>query len=132
MYTEATSIDDLIGKAFDSELMQEVVELACQALSSKGRLFDNGRTFSAVAYGQNPLPSPGYEDAGLINITAQKNYLALYIYDFSNGNDSWGRYADLFPKTALGKGCLRIRNLDFLNKYREEIARILRAYQDQV
>ena len=132
MYTSAATVDELIRLAFDPGLMQDVVDLAGQALACEGRLFDNGRTFSAVAYGENPLPSPGYENAGLVNITAQKNYIALYIYDFSSGNDCMAQYADVIPKTARGKGCIRIRNADFLGKYREAIAAILAGYRDSV
>ncbi|WP_341783984.1 hypothetical protein V4331_06980 [Lactococcus formosensis subsp. formosensis] len=84
------------------------------------RYFDNGRTFSALALGANPHPSPGYEEAGMLNISAQKNYVALYFYGSNVAMQ------ERFPKSAIGRGCLRIKNQKFFAKYEEDIRESLK------
>jgi hypothetical protein len=118
MYTTADTVDELIQKSFDPQLMDTIVQVVAAATKEKPRLFDNGRTFSGVAFGINPLPSPGYETAGAINITARKDFIAIYVY---------GGYPDFsaFPKSTVGRGCLRIKNQAFLDQYLQEIEQVV-------
>ncbi|MCL2112478.1 MAG: DUF1801 domain-containing protein [Streptococcaceae bacterium] len=126
-FDKAENLDELIAQSFDSELMRQVVKLITKHFPNHPpRLFDNGKTFCALALGKNPLPSPDYEDAGYINIAPQKNYIALYIYDTTS---TFEQYTKDFPKSSIGKGCLRIKNQAFLDKYKENLSNLLRQYK---
>ncbi|MEY8537964.1 DUF1801 domain-containing protein [Lactococcus muris] len=116
MYNAAGNIEEYIAQAQDSQLLRQVLHMVHSTFPEEElRYFDNGKTFSAIALGQNPYPSPGYEEAGTVNISSQKNYVAIYFY---GENISW---QNNFPKSAMGKGCLRIKSSKFMEKYDVEI-----------
>lgn len=121
MYISADEIENYITQSPDPRLLREVIQLVRTMFPEEDlRYFDNGRTFSAIALGMNPHPSPGYEEAGMLNVSAQKNYVALYFYGI---NSNW---QGPFPKSAVGRGCLRIKNQKFFVKYEEDIREILK------
>ena len=116
MYISAKEIEDYISQSPNPQLLRQVTQLVKTVFPDENlRYFDNGRTFSALALGANPHPSPGYEEAGMLNISAQKNYVALYFYG-SNVT-----LQERFPKSVIGRGCLRIKNQKFFAKYEEDI-----------
>jgi hypothetical protein len=126
MYIPAKNEEDLIKKAPHGELLQKVDSLVNKTIKEKRHFFDNGRTFSAIAYGRiGELTSPDYQDAGVINVTDQKNYVALYVWTGGDGAGIIEKYADVLPKSARAKGCLYIKNDAFLEKHQETIEKIL-------
>ena len=93
MYISAEEIEDYIAQSPDPQLLRQVTQLVGTVFPEEDlRYFDNGRTFSALAVGSNPHPSPGYEEAGMLNISAQKimlrsifmEVMSLYRSDFQN------------------------------------------------
>ncbi|PCS01640.1 hypothetical protein RU85_GL000480 [Lactococcus garvieae] len=125
MYISAEEIEDYIAQSPDPQLLRQVTQLVGTVFPEEDlRYFDNGRTFSALAVGSNPHPSPGYEEAGMLNISAQKNYVALYFYGSNVA------LQERFPKSAIGRGCLRIKNQKFFAKYAEDIRESLKILSD--
>lgn len=121
MYNAAENIEAYIAQAPDSRLLRQVLCMVQNVYpKEKFRYFDNGKTFASISLGKNFFPSPGYEEAGAINITSQKNYVAIYFY---SDNPIW---QTRLPKSAVGKGCLRIKNQIFLEKYEKEVLEILK------
>ena len=121
MYNAAENMDDYIIQSRDPQLLRRILFMVQNVFpEEKLRYFDNGKTFASISLGKNPSPSPGYEEAGAINIASQKNYVAIYFYfdDFS-----WQKG---LPKAAVGKGCLRIKSQIFLDKYEKEVLEILK------
>lgn len=126
MYINVNNIDEYIEQSYDPELLVEIVQLVSSLFPSETpRYFDNGKTFSAIVFGQNPVPTEGYEDAGIINIASQKNNISIYFYSFLNGQNAFDKYIALFPKSSVGKGCLRIKNKNFLEKYKDVITQFI-------
>ena len=73
MYISAEEIEDYIAQSPNPQLLRQVTQLVKTVFPDENlRYFDNGRTFSALALGANPHPSQGYEEAGILNISAQK------------------------------------------------------------
>ncbi|WP_213497269.1 hypothetical protein [Lactococcus formosensis] len=126
MYINVNNIDEYIEQSYDPNLLVEIVKLISERFpNEKPRYFDNGKTFSAIVFGKNPVPTQGYEEAGIINIASQKNNISIYFYSFFDGKNLFDKYAALFPKSAVGKGCLRIKNKKFLEKYEEAITQFV-------
>lgn len=124
MYTKASSIDDLISKSPFSEVMKKIDELVASNTKLERHYFDNGRTFSSIAYGRiGNLGKKNYDyaDAGMINITSQKNFVGLYIWS----GDVIEKYADEFPKSTISKGCINIKDMSFLDKYSDVLKKII-------
>lgn len=120
MYNAAENIEDYISQSQDPQLLRRTLRMIQKIFpNEKLRYFDNGRTFSSISLGRSLFPSPGYEEAGVINVSSQKNHVAIYFY---GGEMSW---QNKFPKAAVGKGCLRIKNQSFLEKYEAEILEVL-------
>ncbi|GKQ42211.1 hypothetical protein RD055328_01340 [Companilactobacillus sp. RD055328] len=128
MYTKAKSIEDLISKSPYQEVMEKVDEMVSSNTNLERHYFDNGKTFSAISYGRIGdlgRKNYAYADAGVININTQKNFVGLYIW--VNGGDGKiiEKYADQLPKSAMGKGCINIKNIEFLNKYEDIIKQVI-------
>lgn len=128
MYTPAKTINDLIKNSPHSELLKEVDELVSSKVDLERHLFDNGRTFSSIAFGRlgdTYQQNLDYADAGVINIASQKNYVALYIWSGGGGNGILDSHDDKLPKSSHNKGCLYIKSSEFLEEYRDVIVDIL-------
>lgn len=128
MYTKADSIDNLIAKSNFPEVMTKARELVLAHTTLPEHYFDNGRTFSAIAYGK--LGDLGrsnndYADAGLINLAPQKNYVGLYIWVEGGNGALIAKYAEQFPKSAYNKGCIYLKNLAFIEKYAEPLGQLI-------
>lgn len=82
MYISAEEIEDYVSQSPNPQLLRQVTQLVKTVFPDENlRYFDNGRTFSALALGANPHPSPGYEEAGILNISAQKKLCcALFLW----------------------------------------------------
>lgn len=129
MYTPAKTINDLIKNSPHSDLLKEVDEFVSSHVDLERHLFDNGRTFSSIAFGklgEDYQQSLDYADAGIINIASQKNYVALYIWSNGGGNGILDKYDEDLPKNSHNKGCLYIKNSKFLEDYRDTIVDILK------
>ncbi|MFW8577089.1 DUF1801 domain-containing protein [Enterococcus entomosocium] len=128
MYLHADNIDEYIELSYDSELLRKVIQIISSCFPKESpRYFDNGRTFSGIAFGKNPIPTADYEEAGLINIASQKSNISIYFYQFVNGENVFDDYVSRFPKSSVGKGCLRIKNVDFLEKHNEALASAIQS-----
>ena len=126
MYTPAKTINDLIKNSPHSELLKEVDEFVTSKIDLDRHLFDNGKTFSSIAFGRlGEETNKDYADAGIINIASQKNYVALYIWSGGGGNGILDSHDDVLPKTSHNKGCLYIKNSEFLEEYQDVISDIL-------
>lgn len=129
MYINVRHMDEYIEQSYDPELLVAIVHLVAQYYpGEKPRYFDNGKTFSAIAFGENPVPTPGYEDAGEINIASQKHTISIYFYGFSETKNTFEASMSRFPKSAVGKGCLRIKNKTFLEKYKTALLQFLEEF----
>lgn len=134
MYTKASSIEDLIAKSNFSEVMEKTRELVLGHTNLLEHYFDNGRTFSSIAYGK--LGNLGrenydYAEAGVINISPQKNYVGLYIWNNGGDGQLIAKYAEYFPKSAYNKGCIYIKNLAFIDKYGEPLGKLIAEVKEQ-
>lgn len=126
MYVNVNNMEEYIEQAYDPKLLVEVVKLISRCFPNEApRYFDNGKTFSAIVFGKNPVPTEGYEEAGVINIAAQKNNISLYFYKFIGDENVFDKCALLFPKSTAGKGCLRIKSKNFFERYEDLIIQIL-------
>lgn len=126
MYINVNNIDEYIEQSYNPNLLVEIVKLISERFpDEKPRYFDNGKSFSAIVFGKNPVPTEGYKEAGTINIASQKNNISIYFYNFFDGENLFDKYATLFPKSAVDKGCLRIKNKKFLEKYEEAITQFV-------
>lgn len=128
MYTPATSCEDLLEKSPHAETLQALDQLVTQTTTMKRHYYDNGQTFSAIAFGE--LGDLGrkkyaYAKAGIINLNSQKNYVGLYIWAGGDGKGIIQKHSDVLPKSAFAKGCLHIRNQQFLTKYETVIKQII-------
>lgn len=120
MYINADNIEEYIEQAHDPKLLVTIVQaISARFPNEKPRYFDNGKTFSGVAFGKNPQPTNGYEEAGSVNISVQKNYIALYFYSFFNETRTLSSYTKSLPQSSVGKGCLKIKNIAFLEKHEQ-------------
>lgn len=128
MYTKASSIYDLIAKSNFPDVFEKTRELVQKHTDLPEHYFDNGRTFSSIAYGKlGNLDRDNYDyaDAGIINISPQKNYIGLYIWGGGGDGKLIEKYADQFPKSSYNKGCIYIKNLAFLEKYGEALGKLV-------
>lgn len=134
MYTPAKTIDEFENNVPDGKLLINVTKLVEKTIKVKGRLFDNGRTFSSIAFGKlgNPEKFKDYADAGIINITGQKNYVGLYIWTGGDGSGIVERLGGTLPKSSIGKGCVFIKNQEFLDKNKTIIEEIVKeAFKEE-
>lgn len=134
MYTKANSIDDLIAKSNFPEVMQKTRELVLANTALPEHYFDNGKTFSSIAYrklGNLGRDSYDYAEAGIINLAPQKNYVGLYIWNNGGDGQLIAKYAEHFPKSAYNKGCIYIKNLAFLEKYGKFLGQLISEVKAQ-
>lgn len=133
MYNNVNNIDEYIEQAYDPLLLVEIVKLVSRYFPDETpRYFDNGKTFSAIVFGKNPISTQGYEEAGLINIAAQKNNISIYFHYFTEGENVFDKYISLFPKRVAGKGCLRVTSKNFFVRYKDLIAQIMEEVKESI
>lgn len=127
MYINVNNIE----QSFDPILLNIVVQLVSEQFPEESpTYFDNGNTYSGISFGKNPNPIKGYEEAGLINVASQKNNISIYFDARLSSGNSLNKYISQFPKNAIGKGCLRIRNKAFLEKNISIIKKFLKEITD--
>lgn len=116
MHIPAESIDDLISKSEHQELFQLLDQWVQTTFPQLNRRLVQAKTITFVAYGDLAKANPEDPFSSLVALAPQKNNLSFYITGEKNGEPILANYAHLFPKSAMGKTCLRLRNtkkLDF-------------------
>lgn len=60
MYINVNNIDEYIEQSYDPKLLVEIVKLVSDNFpNDTPHYFDNGKTFSGIALGKNPVPTEG-------------------------------------------------------------------------
>lgn len=110
MHISANSIEELITQSEYQELFQLLDEWMIVTFPQLNRRLIQTPTITFIAYGDLANANPDDPFSSIVALAPQKNNLSFYITGEKNGEPILANYADLFPKSAMGKTCLRLRN----------------------
>lgn len=110
MHIPANSIEELIAKSEHQELFQLLDQWMRTNFPQLNRRLVQTPTITFIAYGNLTNANPDDPFSSLVALAPQKNNISFYITGEKNGESILANYATFFPKSAMGKTCLRLRN----------------------
>lgn len=110
MHIPANSIEELITKSEHQELLQLLDQWLQTTFPQLNRRLVQTPTITFIAYGDLANAHPDDPFSSLVALAPQKNNISFYITGEKNGESILANYATCFPKSAIGKTCLRLRN----------------------
>lgn len=115
MNIPAHSIEELIAQSAHQELFHLIDQWMQVTFPTLRRRLVQTPTITFVAYGDLANANPDEPFSSIVALAPQKNNLSFYITGEKNGLPILANYATFFPKSAMGKTCLRLRNPKKLN-----------------
>ena len=110
MNIPAHSIEELIAQSAHQELFHLIDQWMQVTFPTLRRRLVQTPTITFVAYGDLANANPDEPFSSIVALAPQKNNHSFYITGEKYGAPILANYADLFPKSAMGKTCLRLRN----------------------
>lgn len=107
MKVDAKSIEELIEKSNFPELFNTLDQFMSSEFSQLNRYFFKGDTMTFVGYGK--ILDDKNNEWPLVCISPQKNSISLYLSGTKEGVLILEHYRSHFPKSALGKSCIRLK-----------------------
>ncbi len=121
MVYDVKSVNELINKSYNVELIKEIIKIIEEELKEKGTLFKTNNDMALIGYKYIDYKNSNYDGKWpIVSVAPQKNNISVYIFAFNNGKYIAEIYADVFGKSNVGKSCIRIKKL---NKKREKSLR---------
>ncbi|MFV0555596.1 MAG: hypothetical protein ACK5LM_00560 [Lactovum sp.] len=125
MYISAENIEDFLSQVPDKELLVKIGRLIQETTDYSPEYWNNGHSFSCLSFGQVEQKD-NCQSAGKIGLTGQKNEVAIYFDLDLLGDNFLSPYQTFFPKSLIGKSCIKIRNVKALEKYQEKLIEIFK------
>lgn len=112
MKVEFNSFTELLEKLdYDQSQICQTIDQIFGKLQ-KNYVFKTN-TIVLVSYGTIHYKCSTYDGPWpLISFTAQKNNISLYLMLYIDGKPFIERYSEIFGKSNVGKGCIRIKKLN--------------------
>lgn len=112
MKIEAKTIEELIQKSNHPEFISNLDQFIQAQYPDLKRFLLTSNALSMIGYGE--MTYQGMNELGgywpVITIGPQKNNVSLYIEGEVGGVPLLEEYTHHFPKSSVGKGCIRFRN----------------------
>lgn len=111
-----------ISEFFDSlEEYKEIGEFIDQTIQQtplyKDRGLHQSESVVLLGYGFKPYKNTCYDGVWpLIGMAKQKNSLNLYVMIYKDGKSILDDYKDIFGKSNVGVGCIRIKKMNEIRK----------------
>lgn len=117
MKIEANSIEELFSKSIHKDLLEELDKFITSEFPTLPRALFTSDSINLVSYGVVSYKDSHKREVKwpLVGLAPQKNNVSIYFSGEKNGSYVLDSYREFFPKSALGKGCLRIRNSKGIN-----------------
>jgi len=117
MRIEAQTIEELLEKSGDHrELMEKLDQIIINSAPELKRTLFSGPSITMIGYGEMSWKKSSSNGIWpLISLAPQKNSVNLYIAADKRGIPLPQYYKEYFTKSAIGKNCIRIKNIKTLN-----------------
>lgn len=110
MRVQAETIEQLVANCEQPQLLREIYELILNNTEIEPYLFTSS-SINLIGFGYHKADKNGVQWPRFA-IAPQKNNVAIYVTTFKDGVSITTHYQEIFKKSNVSKGCIRIKSLN--------------------
>ncbi len=114
MKIEAKTIQEFFNQCDEyTEIAKKIDSMIKETDLYKDRKLHSSDSITVLGYGFRPYKNTCYDGVWpLLSLSPQKNNLGFYVMIYEGGKSILEKYKDVFGKSNVGVGCIRIKKLN--------------------